>query len=171
LDNQVQIQLEPEAAEPQNMTPFSLAAKRKEPYDQAFTTSAAIKQEQISSEVDNYARPNGTVRVFSYVGTPSNRIGQNGDFYLEEETNTLYGPKIKGVWPEDGSKVIASIIRRGKRDAQPTWSIDFNDVRESMNLRKEKTLRKVILKTVPYLFSTLLCSTKTLLRVLMNELN
>jgi hypothetical protein len=32
-------------------------------------------------------------------GAPSNASGQDGDWYLDTTTGTLYGPKAAGVWP------------------------------------------------------------------------
>ena len=32
-------------------------------------------------------------------GTPSNTLGLNGDYYIDEATGNFYGPKAAGVWP------------------------------------------------------------------------
>jgi hypothetical protein len=32
-------------------------------------------------------------------GAPSNGIGNNGDYYMDTDTTTVYGPKASGVWP------------------------------------------------------------------------
>lgn len=69
-------------------------------------------------------KPEAAVKVLVYVGTPSNRIGSDGDFYLEEETNLLYGPKANGLWPEDGVPVSGPVMRRKRREAQRAWSMD-----------------------------------------------
>ena len=37
--------------------------------------------------------------VLSGAGAPSNSIGNNGDFYLDTSTWTIYGPKVNGTWP------------------------------------------------------------------------
>lgn len=37
--------------------------------------------------------------ILSGAGAPSNSIGNNGDFYLDTNTWTLYGPKADGAWP------------------------------------------------------------------------
>lgn len=37
--------------------------------------------------------------VLSGSGAPGNTIGNNGDFYLDTSTWTIYGPKANGVWP------------------------------------------------------------------------
>ena len=42
------------------------------------------------------------VKIIPYFGSLPNSIGSDGDFYVDEMTNMLYGPKTDGVWPEDG---------------------------------------------------------------------
>jgi hypothetical protein len=37
--------------------------------------------------------------VLSGTGAPSDTIGNNGDFYLDTNTWTIYGPKANGAWP------------------------------------------------------------------------
>ncbi|MDQ0139662.1 hypothetical protein [Cupriavidus necator] len=37
--------------------------------------------------------------VLTGTGAPDNGIGNNGDYYLDTSTWTLYGPKVDGVWP------------------------------------------------------------------------
>lgn len=37
--------------------------------------------------------------VLSGTGVPDNSLGNNGDYYLDTSTWTLYGPKANGVWP------------------------------------------------------------------------
>jgi hypothetical protein len=44
------------------------------------------------------AGTNGTA-VLNGTTVPVAGIGANGDFYLNTATNTLYGPKVSGVWP------------------------------------------------------------------------
>jgi hypothetical protein len=46
------------------------------------------------------------VKILSYMGSLPNQFGNDGDFYVDEMTNMLYGPKKDGVWPENG--VIAT---------------------------------------------------------------
>jgi hypothetical protein len=70
----------------------------------------------------HYTDPEPAVNVFVYIGTPSDNIGNNGDFYLEEETNLLYGPKANGAWPEDGVPVSGPVMRHKKRIRQKAWS-------------------------------------------------
>ena len=43
---------------------------------------------------------NGTV-------APTSGVGNNGDFYLDTATETLYGPKASGAWPGTGTGVVA----------------------------------------------------------------
>jgi hypothetical protein len=42
------------------------------------------------------------VKILSYVGSLPNQFGNDGDFYVDENTNLLYGPKKNGIWPEKG---------------------------------------------------------------------
>jgi hypothetical protein len=37
--------------------------------------------------------------ILSGTGAPSNTVGNNGDFYLDTNTWTIYGPKVNGTWP------------------------------------------------------------------------
>jgi len=37
--------------------------------------------------------------VLNGAGNPANNFGNNGDFYINTTTNTLFGPKANGVWP------------------------------------------------------------------------
>ena len=67
-------------------------------------------------------KPEPSVQVFTYIGTPSDTIGKNGDYYLEEDTNILYGPKVDGVWPEDGYTINGPVLRRKKKGPQQSWS-------------------------------------------------
>ena len=54
--------------------------------------------------------PEASVRVISYLGSASDEIGNNGDFYVDELTNILYGPKTSGVWPEEGMTVDGPVV-------------------------------------------------------------
>ena len=47
---------------------------------------------------------NGTA-VLNGTTAPSSAIGENGDFYINTTTNTLYGPKTGGSWPAGTSLV------------------------------------------------------------------
>ena len=76
------------------------------------------------TDPDSATKPEAAVRVFFYVGTPGNTIGKDGDFYLEEETNVLYGPKAWGIWPEEGVKVSGPLMRKRRKEKQEPWSID-----------------------------------------------
>jgi hypothetical protein len=37
--------------------------------------------------------------ILSGTGNPANNFGNNGDFYINTSTNTLFGPKTNGNWP------------------------------------------------------------------------
>src|ERR1700722_5059686 len=47
------------------------------------------------------SKPERPIRVYSYWGSPSENVGEDGDFVLEEITGSLIGPKANGKWPED----------------------------------------------------------------------
>jgi len=53
------------------------------------------------------ASPQGTQRVasstiYSGSGKPANNVGNDGDYFLNATTGTLYGPKASGAWPDTG---------------------------------------------------------------------
>ena len=52
--------------------------------------------------------------VLSGSGAPSSGLGNDGDFYLDLVTDTLYGPKAGGVWPGSGTSLIGAKARRGR---------------------------------------------------------
>jgi len=60
------------------------------------------------------------VKILSYLGNLPNQFGNDGDFYVDEKTNLLYGPKKDGAWPETGVQA-AGLCKR-------TW-IAFNRMR------------------------------------------
>jgi len=53
----------------------------------------------------NSGTPSGGGSILSGAGAPDNSIGNNGDFYLDTNTWTLYGPKTDGTWPAGVSLV------------------------------------------------------------------
>jgi hypothetical protein len=46
------------------------------------------------------------VKIISYLGSLPDKYGNDGDFYLDEMSNMLYGPKTDGVWPEEGVRAV-----------------------------------------------------------------
>ncbi len=60
------------------------------------------------------------VRILSYMGSLPDQFGSDGDFYVDEMTNMLYGPKKDGAWPENGV-LAAGLCKR-------TW-VSFNRMR------------------------------------------
>ena len=44
--------------------------------------------------------------VLNGTGAPSNGTGNNGDFYIDTVTDTIYGPKAAGVWPTPGTSLV-----------------------------------------------------------------
>jgi hypothetical protein len=55
---------------------------------------------------NDHTSPEPPIRIFSYVGTPTNGFANDGDYYIDELVNVLYGPKTNGEWPEDGVPAI-----------------------------------------------------------------
>jgi len=51
-----------------------------------------------------------SVKVISYMGSATDKVGNDGDFYVDELTNILYGPKAGGVWPEAGVAVDGPVV-------------------------------------------------------------
>lgn len=64
-------------------------------------------------------KPERQVRVYSYWGNPSENVGEDGDFVIEEITGSLIGPKANGRWPEDLIRIEGPVI--GKRGCFPRW--------------------------------------------------
>jgi hypothetical protein len=50
------------------------------------------------------AGPNGAPGsvIYSGIGIPSNSLGVDGDYYLDQASAILYGPKASNVWPGSG---------------------------------------------------------------------
>ncbi|HEY7210379.1 MAG TPA: hypothetical protein VH477_08910, partial [Bryobacteraceae bacterium] len=44
--------------------------------------------------------------VWNGTGTPASTLGQNGDFFLNNSTHVLYGPKASGAWPGTGVSLV-----------------------------------------------------------------
>jgi hypothetical protein len=67
------------------------------------------------------AGANGTngSTVLSGISNPATSLGANGDFYINTNTNTLFGPKSSGVWPSGVSLV-------GPQGILPPGSINGN---------------------------------------------
>lgn len=43
--------------------------------------------------------------IISGTGVPSNAVGNNGDFFLAQDTAILWGPKVGGAWPGSGTQL------------------------------------------------------------------
>lgn len=43
--------------------------------------------------------------IISGTGNPSNTVGNNGDFFLAQDTAILWGPKVSGAWPGSGTQL------------------------------------------------------------------
>jgi hypothetical protein len=77
-------------------------------------------------------KPERPVRVYSCWGGPSDYVGEDGDFVLEEITGSLIGPKANGKWPEDFIRIEGPVI--GKRGCFPRWRRPNGRVGESERL-------------------------------------
>jgi hypothetical protein len=64
-------------------------------------------------------KPERPIQVYSYWGNPSENVGEDGDFVLEEITGYLIGPKANGRWPEDFKRIEGPVI--GRRGCFPRW--------------------------------------------------
>jgi hypothetical protein len=84
----------------------------------------------------DHTSPEPQIRIFSYVGTPTNTFAEDGDYYVDELTNLLYGPKTDGVWPENGIPAIGVCKRSvyGIR-AAPSRQSEFKNGRLSRGAR------------------------------------
>ncbi len=45
--------------------------------------------------------------IHSGIGAPVDRVGETGQFYIDTESQTLYGPKKVSSWPRDGYSLRA----------------------------------------------------------------
>jgi hypothetical protein len=62
--------------------------------------------EASKAKIANPAKIDRPVRIFSYNGWPTNDLGKDGDFFIDELDNMLYGPKTDGAWPESGVPAV-----------------------------------------------------------------
>lgn len=58
--------------------------------------------EDWTGDVGGYGSP---TTILYGAANPTNATGNNGDFYLNTVSNTLFGPKAAGVWPAGTSLV------------------------------------------------------------------
>ncbi|MFZ2056622.1 MAG: pentapeptide repeat-containing protein [Acidimicrobiales bacterium] len=65
------------------------------------------------------AGANGTngKTILNGTATPTSTIGNNGDFYLDTATHTLYGPKANGTWPTAGTSLVGPQGLKGANGA------------------------------------------------------
>lgn len=56
-------------------------------------------------------------KIYSGTGVPSNALGIDGDYYLDQASAILYGPKVASVWPGSGLDLRggASGVNYGQR--------------------------------------------------------
>ncbi|HLX27867.1 MAG TPA: hypothetical protein VKV24_05190 [Casimicrobiaceae bacterium] len=50
-------------------------------------------------------------------GAPDNSQGNDGDFYIDTSTNTIYGPKAGGAWPGSGISIVGATGATGAAGA------------------------------------------------------
>jgi hypothetical protein len=74
-------------------------------------------------------KPERPVRVYSCWGSPSDYVGEDGDFVLEEITGSLIGPKANGEWPEDFIRIEGPVI--GKVGCFRRWKSPDKQVHAS----------------------------------------
>lgn len=100
------------------------------------TTGARFFQQQVVSTVNTWvlmftmatgpAGPRGN-SVLNGIVNPVVTDGQNGDFWLNTATNTLFGPKVTGVWPGTGvslAPIMPNQLRYGTTNPLNTLGID-----------------------------------------------
>ena len=54
------------------------------------------------------AGTNGNTVLNGTAGPPASTVGNNGDFYIDTATDTLYGPKAGGTWPTPGTSLVGT---------------------------------------------------------------
>src|SRR3569623_250034 len=55
--------------------------------------------------------------ILNGTSNPSSGVGNNGDFYLNTSTNTLFGPKARGAWPGSGVRLVGPAGSTGSTGA------------------------------------------------------
>lgn len=63
--------------------------------------------------------------ILNGTGAPAAGVGNNGDFYLDTATDTLYGPKTGGAWPATGTSLVGPTGVAYNCSANPYPGIDF----------------------------------------------
>jgi hypothetical protein len=110
------------AVQPQNPKPaaFALSVRKDAYLEPASVVENGPPLPQYRSWEWETAQNEKPVKILSYMGSLPNQFGNDGDFYVDEMTNMLYGPKKDGQWPENGV-LAAGLCKR-------TW-IAFNRMR------------------------------------------
>ena len=68
-------------------------------------------------------------------GAPADSLGNEGDFYIDTDTETIYGPKGETTWPTEGTSLIGSAGANGMDGADGTQiSIEGGANLASVNL-------------------------------------
>jgi len=58
--------------------------------------------------------------ILSGTGAPASGVGNDGDFYLDTATSTLYGPKADGAWPASGTELVGATGPQGPKGTTGT---------------------------------------------------
>lgn len=102
-----------------NGTPRCLARDAKITWNQAGPQGAtgATGQQGVPGPAGAPGK-DGTA-VLSGSGAPSNSVGQDGDFYIDTKTTTLYGPRAGDAWPATGTSLVGPQGAPGASGSQP----------------------------------------------------
>ena len=109
------------AVQPHKADPgaFSISVKKKDYTPRPLIEATPPGPQHTSWEWET-AQNEKPVKILSYMGNLPDQFGNDGDFYVDETTNLLYGPKTAGIWPETG--VLATGL------CKRTW-VAFNRMR------------------------------------------
>lgn len=85
----------------------TVGADRDTAWDETWNVYASaspliLDQVRATSSLSGKSVLNGT-------GAPGNTLGQNGDYYIRNETSCLYGPKVSNAWPGSCVSLIGPV--------------------------------------------------------------
>jgi hypothetical protein len=107
------VETEPEHADLESNldpVPCPLSIKRHS-HNEDFSSEIGAFLEMHRSSLGDATQVERPVKILSYMGSLPDKVGNDGDFYVDEMTNMLYGPKANGIWPEDGV-IAAGLCKR-----------------------------------------------------------
>ena len=86
-------------------------------------------------------------KIYSGTTNPENNLGKEGDFYLQTETKTIYGPKTNSGWGEGITLTNNSIFKEGidynLSNDKTTLLKWLNQNTKHINMNTDPKLRKV----------------------------